>query len=202
MARHQQRAAKETGPKTQNVTSRNESRPQDSAAETGNGVEENRLSKAPLSKAELSKASNNLQNLLASKQGYKRASGQNSITQSLISANFAADEDKTISIQAWRQQALDPAEIHELGIVGSLYESGMVLFKELLKLIKKQGHLVQYEENLQRCLGTLFFWGDGFGAARGELDSILEQSQELRNMTLSICISIAEVISQGVQRRR
>lgn len=118
-------------------------------------------------------------------------------SQTPSAARIVAEDDKALQVQAWQQQATALAEVHDLGVVGSIFESCLGLFKHLLSSLKTNEHQHNHKERAQSSLGSLFFWGDGFGAASGELDKVLEKSQDLRNMVLSICISIAEVLSEG-----
>jgi hypothetical protein len=51
---------------------------------------------------------------------------------------------------------------------------------------------------LESCYSSLVLWAQGYGIADGELDVLLEQSQELRHMTLGLLVSISKTLVESM----
>ncbi|KAF2142612.1 uncharacterized protein K452DRAFT_270397 [Aplosporella prunicola CBS 121167] len=106
--------------------------------------------------------------------------------------------DKDHMIRAWREQNEEHPSSEGLGIIGSLFEACIVLFRLALGRARQEPAVSSNYRSLDDSFAALFFWGDGFGVARGELDTKLQQCGELREATLSLLLAIGTLLSQGL----
>ena len=106
--------------------------------------------------------------------------------------------DKDYMIRAWREQNEVYPTPEEPGIIGSLFEACIVLFRLALGRTRQELAVSSHYRSLDDSFAALFFWGDGFGVSRGELDIKLQQCEELREVTLSLLLAIETLLSQGI----
>lgn len=103
------------------------------------------------------------------------------------------------AIEIWQAEATEGNKaIASIGIIGSLFDGLVELFKIALKYLKNSESPLPHYASLESSLSTLFFWGRDFGVPDGELDLRLQHSGGLRGTVLVILISIAECVSEGM----
>lgn len=100
-------------------------------------------------------------------------------------------------IRSWqaRADAADEATL-STGIIGSLFD-GLVAFLKAVLDSSRHNPEFQHYQSLESDCATLLFWGFDLGVSKGDLDTRLQHSEQLRHTVLTILISIAELISQG-----
>jgi len=88
-------------------------------------------------------------------------------------------------------------EADDVGIIGNLFKSCMQLLK--LSLLKdRETYFNKTSINsLKNSMATLLCWGDELGVPRGDLDDALQYSEETRDLTLAVLISLGEFLSHG-----
>ncbi|KAK5004243.1 hypothetical protein LTR28_009175 [Elasticomyces elasticus] len=86
----------------------------------------------------------------------------------------------------------DSSEMLSIGILEILFEACIYLYKRLLREMEDNDTLEPYQSVLQRYLGVMYLWAQGFGVGRGELDDVLNRSLELRDAVLNILIHITD----------
>ena len=101
----------------------------------------------------------------------------------------------TTLVAEW-QEGLDPTSFSDnrLGLAGTLFESCVRLFVDLIRGPVKQAlepHTFQY---LQLQAQRFNLWGDGFSASQGELDRILADSDHLRKPVLSFLSALGNTL--------
>lgn len=82
-------------------------------------------------------------------------------------------------------------------IIASLFGSCAQLLKFLLSRARANQPAASHRQSLEDSMATMFFWGEEFGVAHGQLDKILLRSEETRDLTLSVLISLADFLSDG-----
>ena len=121
-----------------------------------------------------------------------------SVTLSKLSSSL----NRTTATQAW----IDGSCIHfsqpaiARGSTGSsfanhLYAACLQVFIELSQELTKSGKSSSASEARNQELGKLFLWGRGF--SDGQLDTLLEQSDELRNIVLDLVSTIGKLLLKG-----
>ncbi|KAF2136283.1 uncharacterized protein K452DRAFT_280213, partial [Aplosporella prunicola CBS 121167] len=84
------------------------------------------------------------------------------------------------------------------GIVRDLFRSCVIFLQLFLAATQKTEVSRPSYEKLEDNLATLCFWDVDFGVSRGELDRILEETEENRDLTLSVLISLGDFLSHGI----
>ncbi|OCK74226.1 hypothetical protein K432DRAFT_311161 [Lepidopterella palustris CBS 459.81] len=98
-------------------------------------------------------------------------------------------------VEAWQQSS--NAVVPEIGTVGRFFESLIKMFSMLLDQLKGDSMLsLDDRASLKNSFDILRLWGHGFDASRGELDKLLEHSTESKDLTISLLISIGDIVSE------
>jgi hypothetical protein len=107
------------------------------------------------------------------------------------------------NLHALPLQELASGKITGTGIAGLLYEQCLSVFSKVLPLaFRKFSSLTTANKRseasvaaLKELLGSLCLWGESF--EHGKLDSILVQSEDLRESVLELLLAVAETISRS-----
>jgi len=105
------------------------------------------------------------------------------------------DKNKKIELRHGTEDTMDSSE--DKGIITALFDGCLQLLKVLLPITIKNGSSEFDEKTLESDIATLFFWSEEFGVSSGDLDKALQRSEEIRDLTLSVLISLGEFISDG-----
>lgn len=101
------------------------------------------------------------------------------------------------SIETWQVNSDVQVEAARTGIIGDLFSGCFELIKSLATRLRLLDPPREHYDEFESSLAALFFWGEAFDASRGELDHTLQDSEDLRDMTLNMLIAIGELIIQG-----
>jgi hypothetical protein len=104
-------------------------------------------------------------------------------------------EDSDKSSQALPLYVVRNAELHEEGILGSLFKSLTETLGLILIEVRNQSDITRHYTSLESTCATLFFWGTDLGLSRGELDDMLQDSPQLRDTCLAVLVSISQFVS-------
>lgn len=85
--------------------------------------------------------------------------------------------------------------LHEQGPIGSLYKFLIETLGLILIELRIQSNMSQYHGTLEKSCATLLFWGTDLGLWRGELDDMLQDSPQLRDICLTVLVSICQFVS-------
>lgn len=101
-------------------------------------------------------------------------------------------------IKTWQEKSISEEPPRETGIVGRLLHACIQLYSLVLRHIKNGSQLTKDDQaSLRSNSDMLRLWADGFDASTGELDRLLQQSEALQHLTLSLIVSIGNTLSQG-----
>jgi hypothetical protein len=106
-----------------------------------------------------------------------------------------APEDSDKSSQALPLYALGNAELHEEGLLGSLFKSLTETLGLILVEVRNQSDMTRHYTSLESTCATLFFWDTDLGLSGGELDDVLQNSLQLRDTCLAVLVSISQSVS-------
>jgi hypothetical protein len=104
-------------------------------------------------------------------------------------------EDSDKSSQALPLYVVRNAELHEEGLLGSLFKSLTETLGLILIEVRNQSDMTRHYTSLESTCATLFFWGTDLGLSRGELDDMLQDSPQLRDTCLAVLVSISQFVS-------
>lgn len=94
------------------------------------------------------------------------------------------------------------------GIISQLYRCISVFFDDVLNEIEDkkvpgtEPISNQHYRLLENTCDSFMEWGDEFKVGSGELDDVLKDSQDLRQLTLRIMIRICETLTNGMIARK
>ena len=109
--------------------------------------------------------------------------------------------DKFVSIKKLQEKTSPNVEPGEVGILGRLYKSSLDIFSSLVQTSRKHPELSKDKQEAVEHQFQLFrLWGDDFDALGGGLDRHLLYSRDLQQTTLSLLISMSEILSQSRPR--
>lgn len=103
------------------------------------------------------------------------------------------DSDKSL-----RKLPLDTVRNHELhvqGPIGSLSRSLIKTLRLILMEVRTQSDMAQHYGSLESSCAALFFWSSDLGLLRGELDDMLQDSPQLRDICLTVLVSVSQFAS-------
>ncbi|USP80973.1 ankyrin repeat domain-containing protein [Curvularia clavata] len=89
-------------------------------------------------------------------------------------------------------------ELHEQGPIGSLYKSLIETLGLILIEVRMHSNMTQHHGSLEKSCAALFFWGIDLGLWRGELDDMLQDSRQLRDICLTVLVSICQFVSTSL----
>jgi hypothetical protein len=101
------------------------------------------------------------------------------------------------AIELWRSEETTVDTGDEKGIIAGIFECCTQVLKELLAKSPKVKGTRFYRQSLESGMATLFFWGEEFDVPHGNLDRALQRSEEVRDLTLAVFISLADFLSNG-----
>jgi hypothetical protein len=105
--------------------------------------------------------------------------------------------DRSNVIELWRgaKHTLDSTD--DKGIIAALFDDCLLLLKGFLAASINTAPTQFDTKALESGIATLFFWGDEFGVSNGDLDKALQRSEDTRDVTLSVLVSLGEFLSEG-----
>lgn len=107
-------------------------------------------------------------------------------------------KDVGLSIKQWQADTVARKDQETgMGPIGLLFNSIIDLLRLILIDMKTQPDLSQHYQSLESSSAALFFWGTELGVSRGELDEMLQNSEELRDTCLLVIVSIGQFIISG-----
>ena len=85
-------------------------------------------------------------------------------------------------------------ETHQEGFAWNLYEHDLLLFAQIVPLASQLPQRVSTKQarSLKGLLGDFFLWGDSF--RDGRLQSVLEESDDLKNTVISSLATLGRVL--------
>lgn len=107
------------------------------------------------------------------------------------------EEGKLSRIQSWQQNARLNLQEHPT-LIGDLFRKCVELFRIVLNNMDKSTIPEGAYTTLKDSLETLFLWGHGYAAEKGQLDLTLQKSKELYDSVLSLLTSIAKLVTKGM----
>lgn len=104
--------------------------------------------------------------------------------------------DRNKEIEVWRETEAAERD-DDSNIIASLFNSCIQVMQALITRYRKTPFTKFDCQGLEDAAATLYFWGDEFGVSSGGLDEALQRSEETRDLTLSVLISLGEFLSDG-----
>jgi hypothetical protein len=101
-------------------------------------------------------------------------------------------------IETWRNTATTEVEKQSQSVVARIFEICQESLRCLLQNLDLSSVPKRDRNILGRCHAVLLLWGEGHGVSTGALDSILNRSKSLRQMTLSILNPMCKALSRGL----
>lgn len=82
-------------------------------------------------------------------------------------------------------------------LIAQLYAACSGLFSHLLAILRGQSSIKQFTIiSLERSLGYLVLWADGYGVKDGQLDSMLGRSRRARQSTFRLLVSVCQTLTK------
>jgi hypothetical protein len=106
--------------------------------------------------------------------------------------------ERSKEIELWRGTEDTLGSADDRNIIAGLFDSCIEFLKALLVKTRKRVSGRFDNSSLEDAIATLFFWGDEFGVSRGDLDKALQRSEETRDLTLSVLISLGEFLTDDL----
>jgi hypothetical protein len=85
------------------------------------------------------------------------------------------------------------------GVIAGLFNGLLEFLKFLLRHFREYDPESRHYRPLERSSTALLFWGSDLNVSHGDLDVALQHSGGLRDTVLTVLISIAEFMSQGMR---
>ncbi|KAF5618430.1 ankyrin repeat [Fusarium sp. NRRL 25303] len=99
------------------------------------------------------------------------------------------------AIREWQADAHLSDGLEDKSVTARLCDAVLGFYKELLRHVSKQLDVPKLVRmSLQRTYSLMVLWSDGYGVREGDLDDILAKSRNIRQATLKILSSIANVL--------
>ena len=114
-----------------------------------------------------------------------------------IVSNTASTIDNYLEEVAHAKEHADP---EERSLIAQLCAESINLFRAILRRLERDKTDARAEEvhtSLQRSLGRLILWSDGYGIATGRLDEVFSTSQDVRRATQKIIVSISRTLVES-----
>jgi hypothetical protein len=99
-------------------------------------------------------------------------------------------------IERWRATA-DPAIDQCQGIVSRISDSCLKSLRDIIQHADPAWMPKSSTATLRKCYAMLTLWTDGHGVGDGRLDSLLERSTEIRQVTFEVILPLLKVLLQG-----
>lgn len=101
-------------------------------------------------------------------------------------------------IQEWTTDV--PNEQNVNGILCRLYGAGLRMYQVLLRSLdsnKPNSKPTPLQRKIQNGYTDYLIWADDYGARDGGLDTLLEDSQQLRTLTVKLLVHICTILQSG-----
>jgi hypothetical protein len=107
----------------------------------------------------------------------------------------ASGIDVGVNIERWQADTIVRKD-HDSGTgpVGLLFNSVIELLRLILIDMKTRPTMSRNYQSLESSCAALFFWDTDLGVARGELDEVLQDSVQLRDVCLMVLVSIGHLL--------
>jgi hypothetical protein len=99
-------------------------------------------------------------------------------------------------IERWREDADSASDQHK-GIVSRISDSCLLCLRDILQHAAPKCITQSSAGTLRKCYAMLNLWADGHGVGDGRLDSLLERSTELREVTFEVILPLLKAVLQG-----
>ena len=101
-----------------------------------------------------------------------------------------------VDVTEWQRNIKASSKAQDFGISGILYENSISVFVALYRILQSQtdASTVQVVQDLREEFRKFYVWNDALGTQTGQLQRVLETSQNLNTAVLSLLAQWARVI--------